>query len=371
MRILLRTIVPLAIAMSATLTAQPLDDAIKVLLAKVSKYVEPGPGVRVSSRNSSSLSNAGLAKAQRAFERALRRRAAKAVPTPAVMTEVRLTLAEDVREAVLIAEVVQETQRHVELVRFQPESVERKNLPALERQLEWEQVEPILDIHATETRLLVLDTGKVAVYEKREGKWVQRASVAVASPPVRDPRGRVVLSDAGLDVYLPGATCHGRLEPELEVTCNDQAENFMLAGEPAHFVPGRNALEAAGWRVYYSIARLDTGAQSRLLLAETDGRTRIYDAAHQPLGLVEGLSGDLSGVCGDKVLAVRSPGNGAASSIAAYTLQERKAVAVTEALELPGPVAALWPAVSGAIAIVKNQGTGNYAAYSIHLDCAR
>lgn len=370
-RMLLRVIALLALALNATLSAQSLDEAVRTLLAKVAKYVEPGPDVRIGARNTSSLSNTGLAKVQRAFERALRRRAAKAAPTPAPATEVRLTLAEDVREVVLIAEIVQETRRHVELVRFQPETIERKSLPALERQLIWEQAEPILDVAALDARLLVLDSGKLAVHEKREGKWVEVGAAAIDVPPVRDPRGRVMPTDAGLAVYLPGATCHGRLDPQLELNCSEVSESLTLAGEPARFVAGRNTLESIGWHPYYSIARLEAGNQVRFLLTETDGRTRLYDANHQTLGLVEGLSTDWAGVCADKVLVAKSTGSSGATSLAAYAVKDRKAGAVTEPLELPGPVTALWPSQGGAIAIVKNQGTGNYAAYSIHLDCAR
>src|SRR5271165_2009418 len=118
-----------ALAMAPQLTAQPLDEAAKMLLAKVAKYVEPGPGVRVSAKNISSLRNADLARTQHTFERALERGAPRGDATPPRVTEVKLTLSEDVRESVLIAEIVRESERHVELVRFQPEIVERSSLP--------------------------------------------------------------------------------------------------------------------------------------------------------------------------------------------------------------------------------------------------
>jgi hypothetical protein len=361
----------LALALASPAPAQALDDAIKALLAKVAQSVEPGPGVRVSAKNISSLANADLARVQRAFERALARRQARRAPAPASLTEVKLTLAEDVREFVLIAEIVQPDQRRVELVRFQPPSSERQSLPPLERRLLWEQPEPILDALPVDERLLILEPQRLAVYDRRDGQWTRADSASIDAPPARDPRGRLALDGAALTAHLPGVTCHGRLAPALALDCTNQTEDWPLAAEPVHFVVGRNTLESGLWSGFYALARLEAGNRAQWLLAAGDGRTRLYDANRQPIGWVEGLNGDWVGVCGDKVLLARPTEKGAAASLAAYAIVERKAVPATAALDLPAPVTALWPAPGGAIAIARNAATGNYAAYSIHLDCSR
>jgi len=368
---LLPTIAFLALALAAPAPAQALDEAIKALLAKVARTVEPGPAVHVSAKNSSSLSNADLARVQRGFERALQRRLPRGAPAPVALTEVKLTLAEDVREVVLIAEIVQPAQRRVELVRFQPESSERKSLPALERRLLWEQPEPILDALLDNNRLLILEPQRLAVYERRDGQWTRADSATIDAPLVRDPRGRMILTDGTLSAYLPGATCHGRFAPALELNCTNLTEDWLLAGEPVHFVAGRNTLESGLWIGFYALARLEAGSRARMLLAEGDGRARLYDANRQPLGWVEGLNGDWVGVCGDKVLLARPAEKGASASLGAFAIAERKALSATETLEFPAPLTALWPSAGGAIAIVRNAAAGNYAVYSIHLDCPR
>jgi hypothetical protein len=365
------TIALVALALASASPAQALDEALKALLAKVSRSVDPGPAVRVTAKNSSSLSSADLYRVQRSFERALQRKPVRGAPPPASITEVKLTLAEDVRENVLIAEIVQGTQRRVELVRFQPEGSERKSLPPLERRLLWEQPEPVLDALFLENTLLILEPERLAVYERRDGRWTSANAASIDAPPVRDPRGRLILDGGVLTAYLPGATCHGQLAPVFELNCTNQTEDLPLAGEPVHFVAGRNTLESGGWSGFYALARLQTGGRERLLVAEGDGRTRLYEANRQPLGWVEGINGDWVGVCGSKVLLARPTEKGAAVSLAAYSIVERKASPVTEALELPSPLTALWPSASGAIVIAKNATTGNYAAYSIHLDCPR
>ena len=367
----LRILALLALVLAPAWADESLDEALKTLLGKVARYVEPGPGVKVSVRNASSLGNADLNKAQRAFERALHRRAAKAnLPSPPV-TEIRLTLAEDVREAVLIAETLQEGRRHVEVARYQPETAPRRSLPPLERRLLWEQAEPILDVLPLDGKLLVLDRSGLSVQEKRESGWVRTGVVKIDAPPVRDPRGRIVAEGTSLSVYLPGATCHGRFEPALELTCTDQPESLTLASEAVHFVTGRNTLDSAGWNGYYSIARREDGNRVRYLVAEIDGRTRLYDTNHQPLGVVEGLSGDWIGVCGDRLFGARSAERSGAVAVALYAVPERKAIAITESAEFLSAVTALWPAPGGAIAIVRDSGNGNYAAYGFHFDCPR
>jgi hypothetical protein len=365
------TIALLTLALASAAPAQALDEALKALLAKVSRIVEPGPGVRVSAKNSSSLGNSDLSKVQRSFERALQRRPARGAPPPASFTDVKLTLAENVRETVLIAEIVHETQRRVELVRFQPEGGERKSLPALERRLLWEQPEPMLDAMLADDLLLILEPGRLAVYGRRDGQWTSANAAPIDAPHVRDARGRLTLDDGALTAYLPGATCHGRLAPAFELNCTNQTEDLPLAGEQVHFVAGRNTLESGGWSGFYALARLQAGSRERLLVAEGDGRTRIYEVNRQPLGWVEGLNGDWVGVCGDKVLLAKPAEKGASASLAAYGIAERKAAPATEALDFPAPVTALWPSAGGATVIAKNAATGNYAAYSIHLDCSR
>jgi hypothetical protein len=266
---------------------------------------------------------------------------------------------------------VRESDRHSELVRFQRESVERTSLPTLERRLIFKQREPILDAVLMDERLLILDPAKLTLYEKREGSWFETGTARIEAPPVRDPRGRLIVEGATATVYLPGATCHGQIEPVPEFTCTDQTENFNLDGEPVRFVAGRNTLESGAWVGFYSMARLEAGNQTRFLLAESDERTRLYDANRQPLGLVEGLSEDWIGVCGNQVLGAKLTDKGGSTSLTAYAVEERKATAVTEALEFPAVLTNLWPASDGAIAILKNAIAGDYAAYSIHLDCSR
>jgi hypothetical protein len=110
------------------------------------------------------------------------------------------------------------------------------------------------------------------------------------------------------------------------------------------------------------------------LAAEPDGRTHIYDAARAPQGVFDGWGSDfvvLAGCGGRHVLASSASDPRATDSVTLYDLVNRVPVRVSDPLEFTGPVTALWPAGDGALAVVRNLSTGEYAAYNLALNCGR
>src|SRR5260370_17672768 len=71
---------------------------------------------------------------------------------------------------------------------------------------------------------------------------------------------------------------------------------------------------------------------------------------------------------GSQVLATAS-GDHAQDSIRAFEFPDRDPVAVSAAMEFPGPVSALWTEARGdsAIAIARNQATWSYDAFPLLL----
>lgn len=62
---------------------------------------------------------------------------------------------------------------------------------------------------------------------------------------------------------------------------------------------------------------------------------------------------------------------GGSDSVRAYEFPDRDPAAVTSTLEMPGPITALWTEAKGdtAIAVVKEQETGNYEAFRLAVAC--
>jgi hypothetical protein len=105
------------------------------------------------------------------------------------------------------------------------------------------------------------------------------------------------------------------------------------------------------------------------LLATVDGRTEMFDAAMEPAGTIASWGSDIAGVethCGGSsvVLATR-PGEGP-DAVQAFAIVNRSAVAIGQAVELPGPVTSLW---SSGLAVVHNAGTGKRQVYAITVSC--
>jgi hypothetical protein len=334
--------------------AETLDDAVAALARKISARLTPGEVARVTTRNSSSLSVAEAAKVQPALNRTLQRRVREPKPV-----DIAVTISENLRGYILVAEIKRENESAVEMAEFRPTAPAAPARPAvgIESKMLWEQDPPILDLAISGDQMLVLDTAGVSLYTRNAGKWERTASAPIVTN-VRDPRGRMEVAGEALTVHLPGLTCSGSAKLASSMRCE----------EGGRFTAGRNTL--AGQAVIFSSAEI--GGDT--LVAELDGRTHIYDAARAPQGAFDGWGSDfvaLAGCGGRHVLASSAGDQHAPDSVTLYDVVSRAPSPVSDPLEFAGPVTALWPAGDGALAVIRNLSTGKYAAYALALDCVR
>jgi hypothetical protein len=341
--------VALCVLLAGAIGAQTMDEAVRALARKTAARLTGSDAPRVVVRNLSNLSAGEVVKARTIFERALRRPA----PRTAQPLEVTLTLAQNARGYVLVADFERGAEHGVEIVEYHPSAAPKMARAVLERQLLWEQETPILDAAVEGDRMYVLEPSALAVYSRQSGNWVRAETRPSESPVVRDPRGRIEIEGGIVDVFQPGRDA-----------------SFTLSGEAVKFSPGRNTLEAPGWPPFFSYARLD-GVQ---FLAETDGRLHVYDAERRAVGTVETLGSDivtLSGTCGT-LLVASSPGDRDSSdTLTAFQVVDRKPVGASDPLQFSGAITALWPRDGGAVAIASNSATGAYAAYGISVRCSQ
>jgi hypothetical protein len=171
--------------------------------------------------------------------------------------------------------------------------------------------------------------------------------------------------------------CHASEEPW---TLDAGARGVMLANFTAdrNQFDGRIAL-ANGVRktvpAFFSVTPVDEGGKSYWLFALPGGRTQIVDGAFEPAGAVANWGSDLAGTearCGggSQVLATRASDARESDTVRAFALNNRTPQPLTAPLDLPGPVTALWSAGgNAAMAVIRDLGTGRYAAYSITVNC--
>jgi hypothetical protein len=321
---------PVVLAMIAMLcSGETLDDAVRSLAKNVSTRLRANEVAHVTARNLSSMSAGEVSRASATLDRALRRR----VRNPAAV-EVAFTVSENLKGYLLVAEI----HGVVEMVSFHldPPAPPVRSAVVIEKRIVWEQDVPILDLAVMGDQMLVLDTTGVTRYERRTGKWekVELAPTAVAA--VRDPRGRLEVTGDSLAAYLPGGTCRGTWKP-VELRCEAGTSEFMLDQHAVHFAPARNTLEAAEWPA---------------------GGFETWGSDFAPIE---------SSCAGHRVAASGTGAWDAADFVALYDVVSGAAVRVSDAVEFPGPVTALWPS----LAVVRNLSTGRYEAYSLTVDCGR
>lgn len=365
--------IPFCLLLAAVCGAQTLDEAARGLARKVAARLAPGEVAHVTgARNLSSLGNLEVARARATFERALRQPAART----AHRLDVALTVSQNSRDVLLVAELDRGDQHVIEMVPYHPAPpVARPARSMLEKHLFWEQGNPMLDAVVTGDNLLVLEPASVTLYARRASGWERldaRPLDGVAA--VRDPRGRLQVAEGSLTAILPGSVCRGTWTPALDIHCESADGAFPLGGQDVRFVAGRNVLQAEDWPPMFSFARVEERGRPLYLTAELDGRTHLYNADRKPVGSVETWSDDFVSVesgcgAGRAILASTVAESDANDSLAAFEMVDRKAIEVSDPAEFPGPLAALWPAPGGAVAIARNLGTGKYAAYGVTIDC--
>jgi len=311
---------------------QPVDEAARTLAKKVAARLEASEAARVTGHNLTALPAAELSKAQTAFTRGLRR-------TGKTIVEITLTISESANGLLLIAETKRGSDSLVDMTTFEPTAAKpaTASRPVIQKTLLWEQDDPVLDLVIRGEQMWVLEPGSLVHYKRDSGagvgKWQRDESHSVVGGNVRDPRGQIGESEQAT-LLGPGNTFPGPAD-----------------GGPAYYT-------RVHWRNYD-------------LATEPDGLVHIYDAGKQQVATIDNWGSDLAATaCG--VLAT-GPGDAGASAdaVTAWELVDRRPRRISESLEFPGPVTALWPRPEGALAVVRDAATKKYAAYLLTLDCGR
>jgi hypothetical protein len=321
--------------------------------------------------------------------------------------EVRVTLAENLMSYLLVAEIVRREAREVAVVAFPRSSVAAALQPSerlrLEAKLVWEQEGAFVDfaVGALPGRagpyLFVLDPGKLSLYTSGAAHWQLEQSHAIVPRGLwpRDLRGHLELEEGLFTVFLPGLECGGMVAPAWSMDCQESGKEggawALHSGKEeiiqARFVAGRNffaglfppGFEPAGdVPPFYSAATVHEQGRKLWVFAGTDGLTRLYAGGREPETIFSGWGSEVAGIesdCGAgwHVLATR-PGDWTESeAVRAYQITDAGPVAASEALQLPGPVTALWTAADGrtANAVVRSLSTGHYEAYTLAIACGR
>jgi hypothetical protein len=361
-----------------------------------------GPGViAIEVNNRSSLSAAESDVIRRALIAALGDSGVRILDPNQAAGTVHVTLSESLQNYVWVAEIQQGIAEPTVVIvsarRPDSRSISQNSPLTLHATALISQSDPILDVALLEgspRRLLALSPSQITAYEFKDGRWIAGQSLAIGSPAAlpRDLRGRIVLrKDHLFDAYLPGLACRSANSAPLALTCAHSDDPWPLqwadaGGVSAFFAPTRNFFTGAlvpgigrqkSAPAFYSAAMVARENYNLWILAGVDGQLHLMDGInHQALPKIHWGS-DIASVhtpcrAGSQVLASSAADDGQ-DSVQAFEFPDREPVAVSQKLDLNGPVAALRTASDGASAtvVIRNSETGNYEASLLNLTCGQ
>jgi hypothetical protein len=321
----------------------------------------------------------------------------------------RVTLSENARGGLWVAEVVQGNQTRVVMVtvneapassatakqkvmlHIQPIAKASDLQSKASGQRDF-GISPILAATQINNALVVLTSTRVSILQSTTAGWLElaHADLGATHAASRDPRGIVVPQTDGssFEAYAPGVACTGTFDAAGSPTgswtahCHPSDDPWPLvesaadAGTKAFYNSGRNYFTgviapAPGVELppFYTAALLaNRAAGSALLIGGVDGKVSLVENSQiKPVTGTRDWGSDFAVVnssCGGGAqVIVSSSGEGAADSLRSYDLPAQEAVAVSEPLMLGGTAMGLSPAADGksAITIVRKaleQGHG-------------
>ncbi len=327
-----------------------------MLLALAAAQSPPEPATALARRIAASLTASesisltfrGVSlPARQAIEAEFRKRASG--PDPTAIT---ITLSEDARGPLWVAEVVRAGKRQAVLFERPGESASEPPDGSLEKHLFWEQDSPILDAARTGEDVVVLSPDGISVYSSADGARRATLPIVASRPWPRDLRGRLSIEADAVRAWLPGLACSGVLRPEPKLDCRAADEPWPDTGAPLD--AGRN---------YFT-------AEPPFYSAALQFRTMLDDRQPEDWGT------DIAGIdtpCGPAVLATARTTTDEADSLRAFTVVDGSPVAISAPIALPGPVTALWQNRDkvSAVAVARSIDNDRYAAFTVTLTCGR
>lgn len=366
----------IALAALAWAGTASLNDAAREFSRKTAAALTPGESVDLFFRNASALSAAEASSIEQAIEDQLRARGFAQASAPEAVA-IKITFSENTESLLWIAEIQRGDKRDVVMLAV-PYASNTDASPvepplAIEKKLLWEQDEPILDAAVVGTDLVVLDPSGVSTYSRENGKWALRRAMRVApvKPWPKDARGRLQIGNDSIRAYLPGLVCTAKLTPESSLDCSEAVSAWPIAIPNAVLTPGRNWFTAPGIPPFFAVA----GSGDGWVATGLDGRAELYDQALKPIATFTGWGSDvaaLDSACGRQVLVTKPTGSDEPDAVEPYAIRDDRANASGAAVEVPGPVTALWPSADEHTAVVvsHNLKTGKYAAFSLSIACS-
>jgi hypothetical protein len=375
------------------------NDGVKTLAEKIAAAVKPSRAISLEINNISSLGAADVEGIRAALEKELADRGLRVGSGGA---GVEVTLSENVKGYVWVAEAGKDTQRLAGLVQVGKVRDLLSRLvptPVIQRRIVWRDDNRVLDFEAHDSllgaieishRTLWSETG-IQSYSLGFDKEIRKDKEELIPkfPRQRDVRG--LLSDRkgeNLRAYFGYVQCID----SYQLVCAENSSQEWPIGinVEARFVGNRNYFDGINrapgkkWPEFFSLAdyKWITDGGELWIQTEMDGKSRAYNNDNdnfKPLATFSGWGDDIASIdlpCGP-VWEVLVSGTGdwtEPDHLQVYQIDEHySAQPAGEPLSFPGPILAMWPSEDGkgARVVSKNLQTGMYEASIVTITCSK
>jgi hypothetical protein len=363
------------------------DQSAAALADQIAGILGPGQA-HITIRNLSTISADEIPAIRRLLEQDLKTRGVTSSGDESA-NAVRITLSENARERLWVAEVLEGKNTHMAMVGVEPDRPRPMHAPTgmtLRKQLIGIFHEPILCVLEIQKGLITLGPEQIVSYARSETGWreQQRFNIGQTRPLPRDPRGMLVATadGAGFDAWLAGTYCSGisSILQSIEswaVHCREsddpwpilQATNTSNAPSiKAFYNAGRNYFTGVMTPsltvdppAFYSATLIPRSAGAAALLVNSiDGKVQIDEnSALKTVAGTRDWGSDFAALysgCGAGTQIIAS-GSGEAvnDSLRAYELPALEAVPASTPIAMDGTVTAVGTSPDGksVVAIVR------------------
>jgi hypothetical protein len=384
------------------------------LAGQIADIVGPGQA-QLTVRNLSTIQASEVLGIRKLLEQDLKTRGVLA-SGPESANAIRVTLSENSRERLWIAEVaegntVRVTMVHVDAgeaptVRSASERVvlRKEKIPGLVSRLGGGVRDvPILAAAEINGHFVVMFANRISVFSSAGTGWAEANTFAMNSKLSRDPRGVLIpAADGGsFAAYAPGAQCSGSYSLPLNGTTDDSGWTVRCraSDDPWPVYQSADASSAPALKAFYNTARdFFTGVVTpnigvdlptfyaagmiprsaggaAILLTGVDGKVQMVEnGTMRAVAGTRDWGSDFAVVrsgcgAGTQVIA-SSSGEAVNDSLRAFAIPAMEAVPESNALQMDGTVTALWTAQDGksAMAVVRNSA-GEYEVDRVTATC--
>jgi hypothetical protein len=388
MKLIRRAVMGLSVLIalrSSSAATSPWEQPAGALAEQVAGILGPGQA-HLTIRNSSGISNDSLPAIRKLLEQDLKAHGV-GVDDDESANSIRVTLSENARGRLWVAEVVEGNVTQVAMVQLSSDEEQHAKTASgltLRKEALFRSNEPVLAALETANGLVVLEPEQIVFETHGPDGWHEQSRVSIGQkrPLPRDPRG-ILLPEGGaaFEAWLAGTQCTGSYQPaplpgQWTASCQPSDDPWPMAqyeqaavSVKAFFNGARNYFTGVitpnigvDTPPFYSAAWFPRAAGgAALVVGGIDGKVRmIENGVSKQIAGTRDWGSDFAVIhsgCGAGAQIVASgSGEAAGDSFRAYDLPALEVIPASAPLDVGGTVMAFWPAPDGesAFAVVRS-----------------